>query len=75
MPAETQAAESIAYDDLARALDRCMKEHPPTAPEFVMHPDANQMSNLFARMLVEGFQSAPLESVKPGILDAYRRWT
>ena len=62
-------AESVAAHDL-RYVRRLH-----TAPEFVMHPDANQMSNLFARMLVEGFQSAPLESVKPGILDAYRRWT
>jgi len=46
------ATAVITYSELERALDRCMKKFPPTAPEFIMHPDANAMSDLFVVMVL-----------------------
>ena len=64
----------ITYRELELALDRCMKAFPPEAPEFIMHSDANAMSNLFVVMVLERAQSAPLDQVKPTVLEAYARW-
>jgi hypothetical protein len=72
----------ITYVELERALDRCMKQHPPSAPGFIMHPDANAMGGLFAAMLLQErpagvllqHLSAQVDQVKPAVLEAFGRW-
>lgn len=70
-----EAPAVITYGGLEHALSRCMARFPPTAPEFIMHPDANAMSDLFVAMVLGRLQSAPLGQVKPPVLEAYARWT
>jgi hypothetical protein len=69
-----EAPAVITYGELERALSRCMARFPPTAPEFIMHPDANAMSDLFVAMVLDRLQSEPLGQVKPPVLEAYARW-
>lgn len=68
-------ATELTHKQLQVALDRCMKHHPPVAPEFVMHEDANRIADLWVPMLLDRVESIPLDQVKPAALDAIRRWS
>ena len=64
----------LSFPDLQAALDRCMKEHPPTGEERRLHADANRMADLFAVMALGRIPSVALDTVEPGVLEAYQRW-
>lgn len=68
------APNELSFIDLQAALDRCMKEHPPTGEERRLHPDANRMADLFAVMALERIASVPRDTVKASVLEAYERW-
>ena len=65
----------LLFDQLHAALDKCMKAHPPNGVELALHADANKMADLWGPMFLERTPSVPLESVKPSVLEAYRRWS
>lgn len=40
--------EVLTFDELHRALTRCMEAHPPAGLDFRMHADANIIAGLWA---------------------------
>lgn len=42
--------------------------------EYALHPDANALAGLWARMLLERIESVPLDTVKPAVRTAFDRW-
>jgi hypothetical protein len=67
--------DTLTFDDLHRALSRCMTAHPPQGIELSLHADANRLAGLWGLMSYQRTQSVPLGEVDPRVLDAYRRWT
>lgn len=71
---ETTCEDVLTFEDLHRALTRCMESNPPCGLEFQMHPDANVIAGLWGLMNYERTESVAMEQVKPEVLEAYRRW-
>ena len=61
--------------DLQKALDRCMRAHPPEGIERSLHPEANALADVWARMLVERIDTVPTADLKPRVLEVYGRWS
>ena len=64
----------LGYSALHTALDRAMQAHPPTGKERALHPDADALAGLWARMLLERLDAVPLDTVKPAVRAAFERW-
>ena len=64
----------LTFDELHRAVARCMDAHPPAGLDFQMHSDANVIAGLWDLISYERSSSVPFDQIKPEVLDAYRRW-
>lgn len=64
----------LTYPALHTALARVMDAHPPSGAEYALHPDANALAGLWARMLLERIESVPFDTVKPTVRAAFERW-
>lgn len=67
--------QTLSFEALDGALSRCMATHPPEGMERRLHPDANSMSGLWARMVVNRIETVPLVDVGVSTLDALSRWS
>ena len=65
----------LKLSDLHNALDRCMRAHPPEGIERSLHPDANTLADVWARILVERIDTVPMDGLKPRVLEVYRQWS
>ena len=65
----------LKLSDLHTALDRCMRAHPPEGKELSLHPDANALADVWARMLVERVEAVASADLKPRVLEVYGRWS
>ena len=64
----------LTYPALHTALARVMDAHPPSGAEYALHPDANALAGLWARMLLERIESVPFDTVKLTVRAAFDRW-
>ena len=65
----------LTFAQLHAALTRCMAANPPEGIELRLHQDANCLAGLWGLMSYERTQEVPVDQVKPGVLEAYRRWS
>jgi len=66
--------QTLSFEAVDGALSRCMEAYPPEGMERRLHPDANTMAGLWARMVCGQIKSVPLVDVGVSTLDALSRW-
>ena len=64
----------VSFAEINESLTRCMQEHPPQGDERKMHVDANLMSGLWSRMLLDRLEEVEAAGIKPAVLEAIDRW-
>lgn len=60
---------------LDTALSKCMETHPPVGIEKRLHEDAHLMSGLWAFMTYLRIDQVDVETIKPDVFAAIRRWS
>ncbi|MGC8855134.1 MAG: hypothetical protein ACP5OY_09545 [Halothiobacillaceae bacterium] len=66
--------DHFSIDEIIKALNRCMKQHPPEGIEKRLHPDANLLAEIVGEMCWRKLDDIPARVIQGEHLEALLKW-
>lgn len=66
--------ENIAYNDVQKALERCMSAEPVAGSEYALSKDASRLADILGEMIYRKADTLAVADVSEKAQAAFQRW-